>query len=221
VQDGHLAKKGHFDYNRLGNPPAQLQQQQQQQQQQQVTGQSNHGQPPQRRFDPTNCCLEVKKIPRGLNNISVLNNHFSKFGKIVNLQVSYNGDSEGALVTFSSHNEAQAAYRSTEAVLNNRFIKVFWHNKEVSSPEMKGKQENVPPSSKVPIRERLGGAHPQRVLAQSQAPAPIVDEAALKEASEAKEKEREKAVAAIKRSQEILAAKEALKKKQEEQKRVC
>ena len=136
------------------------------------------------------------------------------------MQVSYNGDSEGALVTFSSHNEAQAAYRSTEAVLNNRFIKVFWHNKETSSPEMKGKQENVPPSSKVPIRERLGGAHPQRVLAQSQVPAPIIDEAALKEASEAKEKEREKAVAAIKRSQEILAAKEALKKKQEEQKRV-
>ena len=164
----------------------------------------------------------MKKIPRGLNNISVLNNHFSKFGKIVNLQVSYNGDSEGALVTFSSHAEAQAAYRSTEAVLNNRFIKVFWHNKaESSSPEMKGKQENVPPSSKVPIRERLGGSgHPQRVLTQSQAPPPIVDEAALKEASEAKEKEREKAVAAIKRSQEILAAKEALKKKQEEQKRV-
>ena len=139
------------------------------------------------------------------------------------MQVSYNGDSEGALVTFSSHAEAQAAYRSTEAVLNNRFIKVFWHNKaESSSPEMKGKQENVPPSSKVPIRERLGGSggHPQRVLTQSQAPPPIVDEAALKEASEAKEKEREKAVAAIKRSQEILAAKEALKKKQEEQKRV-
>ncbi|XP_032788701.2 RNA-binding protein 26 [Daphnia magna] len=214
--DGHLVKKGHFDYNRLGNPPVQQQQQQQQQQ----TGQANHGQPPQqRRFDPTNCCLEVKKIPRGLNNISVLNNHFSKFGKIINLQVSYNGDSEGALVTFSSHAEAQAAYRSTEAVLNNRFIKVFWHNKEMSSPEMKGKQENVPPTSKVPIRERLGGAHPQRVLAQSQTSAAIVDEVAIKEASEAKEKEREKAVAAIKRSQEILAAKEALKKKQEEQKR--
>lgn len=157
------------------------------------------------------------------------------------LKVSFNGDPEGALVTYSTHAEAQAAYRSTEAVLNNRFIKVFWHNKE--SPE-KGKQENVPPTSKMPVKERLGGivsgggTHPQRVLTQSQAP---VDEAAVKEATEAKEKEREKvhhcfkdvirtiaidmfcliqAVAAIKRSQEILAAKEALKKKQEEQKRV-
>lgn len=102
-QDGNVVKKGNFDYNRLGA----------------------------RRFDPTNCCLEVKKIPRGLNNISILNNHFSKFGKIVNMQVSFNGDVEGALVTFSTHAEAQAAYRSTEAVLNNRFIKVFWHNKDL------------------------------------------------------------------------------------------
>lgn len=34
-------------------------------------------------------------------------------------------------MTFSTHAEANAAYRSTEAVLNNRFIKVFWHNPEV------------------------------------------------------------------------------------------
>ena len=109
-EDGaSAAKKGHFDFSRLGA----------------------------KRYDPTNCCLEVKKIPRGLNNISVLNNHFSKFGKIVNLQVSFNGDVEGALVTFSSHAEAQTAYRSTEAVLNNRFIKVFWHNKEVPEVNLK------------------------------------------------------------------------------------
>ena len=200
MDDGQTAKRSHFDYNRLGNPQGPSQQGQQQ--------------PPARRpFDPTNCCLEVKKIPRGLNNISVLNNHFSKFGKIVNLQVSFNGDPEGALVTFASHSEAQAAYRSTEAVLNNRFIKVFWHSKE--SPE---KQENVPPTSKMPVKERLGG---RAVLTQSQSSsvAAVPDEAAVKEATEAKEKEREKAVAAIRKSQEILAAKEALKKKQEEQKR--
>lgn len=192
-------KKGHFDYSRLG-------------------GVQSHG--PIKRYDPTNCCLEIKKIPRGLNNISVLNNHFSKFGKIVNLQVGFNGDSEGALITFASHAEAQAAYRSTEAVLNNRFIKVFWHNKE--SPEAKGKQENVPPTSKAPVKERLGGGGggSGRILTQSQVPPVVVDEEAMKEANEAKEKERQKAVAAIKRSQEILAAKEALKKKHEEQKRV-
>lgn len=74
-----------------------------------------------------NCSLELRKIPRGLNQIAHLNNHFSKFGKIVNIQVSYEGDPEAAIVTFSTHAEANVAYRSTEAVLNNRFIKVFWH----------------------------------------------------------------------------------------------
>lgn len=78
--------------------------------------------------NPANCSLELKKVPSGLNNITHLNNHFSKFGKIVNIQVCYEGDPEAAIVTFSSHAEANAAYRSTEAVLNNRFIKVFWHS---------------------------------------------------------------------------------------------
>jgi len=77
-----------------------------------------------------NCALEVKKIPREQNNIMDLNSHFQKFGKIINIQINFEGDLEAALVTFSSPQEAQAAYRSTEAVLNNRFIRVFWHNKE-------------------------------------------------------------------------------------------
>jgi len=41
-----------------------------------------------RHKNPNNCSLELKKVPRGLNNITHLNNHFSKFGKIVNIQVS-------------------------------------------------------------------------------------------------------------------------------------
>ncbi|KAL9874755.1 zinc finger protein swm isoform 1-T2 [Glossina fuscipes fuscipes] len=74
-----------------------------------------------------NCSLELRKVPRGLNTIAHLNNHFAKFGKIVNIQISYDSDPEAAIVTFSTHAEANVAYRSTEAVLNNRFIKVFWH----------------------------------------------------------------------------------------------
>lgn len=101
IGDHEIAfKKKSFDYNRLGP----------------------------RSKNPANCSLELKKIPQGLNSITHLNNHFSKFGKPINIQVSYEGDPEAALITFSSHAEANAAYRSTEAVLNNRFIKVFWHN---------------------------------------------------------------------------------------------
>ncbi|XP_044739465.1 RNA-binding protein 26 [Chrysoperla carnea] len=115
-----MKKKPGFDFNRLGP----------------------------RTKNPVNCSLELKKVPRELNNITHLNNHFSKFGKIVNIQVNYEGDPEAALITFSSHTEAYAAHRSTEAVLNNRFIKVFWHSNG------DGKQENVPPRS---VKERLGG----------------------------------------------------------------
>lgn len=83
--------------------------------------------PPGRVALQNNCSLELRKVPRGLNSIAHLNNHFCKFGKIVNIQVTYEGDPEAAIVTFSTHAEANVAYRSTEAVLNNRFIKVFWH----------------------------------------------------------------------------------------------
>ncbi|XP_045528957.1 RNA-binding protein 26 isoform X1 [Pieris brassicae] len=106
--------KKNFDYNRLGStrPP--------------LLGKG------------VNCSLEVKKVPHGLNDITHLNNHFSKFGKIVNIQVCFEGDPEAALVTFSNPTEANVAYKSTEAVLNNRFIKLFWHNPE-------NKQENAAP----------------------------------------------------------------------------
>lgn len=33
-------------------------------------------------------------------------------------------------MTFSNNGEAHAAYKSSEPVFNNRFIKVFWHKKK-------------------------------------------------------------------------------------------
>jgi len=44
------------------------------------------------------------------------------------LQVGYDGDPEAALVSFASRAQASAAYRCSEPLFNNRFIKVFWHN---------------------------------------------------------------------------------------------
>lgn len=40
-----------------------------------------------KRYHYVNTKLEVRKIPRDLNNITRLNEHFSKFGTIVNIQV--------------------------------------------------------------------------------------------------------------------------------------
>ncbi|XP_028655410.1 LOW QUALITY PROTEIN: RNA-binding protein 26 [Erpetoichthys calabaricus] len=115
-------------------------------------------------FGAENTKLEVRKIPLELNNISKLNEHFSKFGTIVNLQVAYHGDPEGALIQFSSHEEAKRAISSTEAVLNNRFIKMFWH-REDSASHLPPPVEKVPLTSTQPsnitllkqsVKDRLG-----------------------------------------------------------------
>ncbi|XP_039630712.1 RNA-binding protein 27 isoform X2 [Polypterus senegalus] len=74
-----------------------------------------------------NTRLEVRKIPRDLNNIAKLNEHFSKFGTIVNIQVVFGGDPEAAMIQYTTNEEARRAISSTEAVLNNRFIRVYWH----------------------------------------------------------------------------------------------
>ena len=101
-----------------------------------------------------NCSLELRKIPRGLNAISHLNDHFSKFGKITNIQIAYEGDPEAAIVTFSAHAEANVAYRSTEAVLNNRFIKVFWHTGAGigENQSMNGPTGSLPKVSELSVR---------------------------------------------------------------------
>uniref|UniRef100_A0A1I7YKW2 C3H1-type domain-containing protein n=1 Tax=Steinernema glaseri TaxID=37863 RepID=A0A1I7YKW2_9BILA len=75
-----------------------------------------------------NASLQVRKIPVEFNNIAKLNEHFEQFGTIVNMQVKYQGDQEAALITYSSKFEADKAYKSTEPIFNNRFIRVFWHN---------------------------------------------------------------------------------------------
>uniref|UniRef100_A0A671V1R4 RNA binding motif protein 27 n=1 Tax=Sparus aurata TaxID=8175 RepID=A0A671V1R4_SPAAU len=80
-----------------------------------------------KRYHYVNTKLEVRKVPRELNNITKLNEHFSKFGTIVNIQVVFGGDPEAALIQYTKNEEARRAISSTEAVLNNRFIRVYWH----------------------------------------------------------------------------------------------
>ncbi|XP_060533115.1 zinc finger protein swm [Cylas formicarius] len=189
---GPYAKKKPFDYGRLGP----------------------------RAKNPANCSLELKKVPVGMNTITHLNNHFAKFGKIVNIQVQYEGDAEAALITFSSHAEANAAYRSTEAVLNNRFIKVFWHNAAANND----KQENVPPPAQQrPVKDRLGGGpvvvpNSNKVLNLVQ---PKADDADKEEAKPeiTKEETKAQATVAIKKNQDLIAAQVKVNKNKDEQRK--
>uniref|UniRef100_A0A3Q1JYT4 Uncharacterized protein n=1 Tax=Anabas testudineus TaxID=64144 RepID=A0A3Q1JYT4_ANATE len=123
-----------------------------------------HKRPP---FFP-NTKLLVRQIPSELNNISKLNEHFSKFGTIVNLQVAYQNDPEGALIQFASPDEARRAMQSTEAVLNNRFIKVHWFRDDGGDVHSLGQshtQQQLQPqppmqppatSLKQSVKDRLG-----------------------------------------------------------------
>ncbi|GAB1601738.1 RNA-binding protein 26-like isoform X1 [Argonauta hians] len=110
-----------------------------------------------------NTTLEVRKIPRDLNNIAKLNEHFKKFGNLKNIQVSFENDLEAALITFANHSQANAAYRSSEPVFNNRFIKVFWHREKAT--EQKAADSTAPVSStaastipdhRMSVKARLG-----------------------------------------------------------------
>ncbi|XP_046853358.1 RNA-binding protein 26-like isoform X2 [Xenia sp. Carnegie-2017] len=85
--------------------------------------------PPPRRY--TNTVLEVKKLPPNLNNIATLNAYFQRFGKIVNIQVSAFGQSDMALIQFSTNFEARAAISCADAILGNRFIRIFWHKPDL------------------------------------------------------------------------------------------
>jgi len=71
--------------------------------------------------------LAVRNIPAEHNNITMMNAHFAKFGNLQNIQINFEGDPCSALLTFSTTQEAENAFNSAEAVLNNRFIKVFRH----------------------------------------------------------------------------------------------
>ncbi|XP_067852171.1 RNA-binding protein 27 isoform X1 [Heptranchias perlo] len=90
-----------------------------------------------------NTKLEVRKIPREMNTITQLNEHFSKFGTIVNIQVAFGGDPEAALIQYSQNEEAKRAISSTAAVLNNRFIRVYWHRENNGVQHQQQQQQQV------------------------------------------------------------------------------
>lgn len=77
---------------------------------------------PERRGDKT---LVVEKIPEDKLSLENVNDWFKRFGTVTNVAIDRMGGK--ALVSFSTHEEAHAAWKSEDAVFNNRFVKVFWH----------------------------------------------------------------------------------------------
>lgn len=69
--------------------------------------------------------LVVEKIPEDKLTLGAVNEWFKRFGTVTNVAVDPH--TSKALVTFSDHKEAHAAWKSEDAVFSNRFVKVFWH----------------------------------------------------------------------------------------------
>ncbi|EPQ60916.1 hypothetical protein GLOTRDRAFT_118964 [Gloeophyllum trabeum ATCC 11539] len=78
--------------------------------------------PERKRDDKT---LVVEKIPQDKLSLDAVNGWFKQFGTVTNVAIDTH--TSKALVSFSTHDEAHAAWRSEEAVFGNRFVKVFWH----------------------------------------------------------------------------------------------
>ncbi|KAH7104519.1 hypothetical protein BKA62DRAFT_463897 [Auriculariales sp. MPI-PUGE-AT-0066] len=72
-----------------------------------------------------NKTLVIEKIPQDSLSLASVNDWFKKYGTVTNVAIDAKGAK--ALVTFSGPHEAHAAWKSQDAVFNNRFVKVFWH----------------------------------------------------------------------------------------------
>ncbi|XP_030293602.1 RNA-binding protein 27 isoform X2 [Sparus aurata] len=127
-----------------------------------------------KRYHYVNTKLEVRKVPRELNNITKLNEHFSKFGTIVNIQVVFGGDPEAALIQYTKNEEARRAISSTEAVLNNRFIRVYWHREPGANATGLQQQEQGLGSQAIGAAPSQGPQHSSMQRIKQHSPAAYV-----------------------------------------------
>ncbi|KAI4348188.1 hypothetical protein L6164_008942 [Bauhinia variegata] len=72
--------------------------------------------------------LFVNGIPQKNNKREALLSHFQKFGEVIDIYIPLN--SERAFVQFSKREEAEAALRAPDAVMGNRFIRLWWANRD-------------------------------------------------------------------------------------------
>ncbi|KAI0984052.1 hypothetical protein GJ496_005660 [Pomphorhynchus laevis] len=64
------------------------------------------------------CTLKVANVPESKNNIATLYEYFSKFGTVVNVDISFDGNPKSALVAFSKLSDAQSALNSPNSILD-------------------------------------------------------------------------------------------------------
>ncbi|KAL3624269.1 hypothetical protein CASFOL_033085 [Castilleja foliolosa] len=87
--------------------------------------------------------LFVRGIPPKDNRKETLLSHFQKFGEVIDIYIPAHG--ERAFVQFLKREEAEAALKAPDAVMGNRFIKLWWANRDnITDDRISGSSSSVP-----------------------------------------------------------------------------
>jgi hypothetical protein len=121
-----------------------------------------------------NTILIVRKIPDQLNNPDKMRQHFSKFGQILDIQCQFDQNKDAAFIQFATNQQAFAAYKSPQSVLNNRFIRLYWYSSYLKQQQINPVQQQQQqqqqlkpaqdePAVKKPAKERLSFNKPNEI----------------------------------------------------------
>ena len=125
------------------------------------------------------------------------------------LQIHYEGDPASALVSFTHPHEATAAMNCSDAVLGNRFIKMFYHHEKGNVKERLGGSGGSPNEKVI-----MDGKTITKTIVNNASEAPPTTVAPIETPEETAAKEVKKAaeIAAIKKNQEVMETKIKMKK---------
>ncbi|CAH9125237.1 unnamed protein product [Cuscuta epithymum] len=90
--------------------------------------QNGSGRDTRRSSQKAHCTLFVSGIPQTDNRREAILSHFQKFGEVIDIYIPMK--SERAFVQFSKREAAEAALKAPDAVMGNRFIKLWWANRD-------------------------------------------------------------------------------------------
>lgn len=148
---------------------------------QQFTRHMDSGHKSGRTFHKALRTLYVNGIPQKSNRRDALISHFQKFGEVIDIYIPLN--SEKAFVQFSKREEAEAALKSPDAVMGNRFIKLSWANRDriFDDGQISGHNTSVQSlgavAAYVPNKQPVsnGGNETSPVLAERRSNTPVAE----------------------------------------------
>ncbi|KAG2185106.1 hypothetical protein INT44_001896 [Umbelopsis vinacea] len=137
-----------------------------------------------------NSTIIVENIPAEHCVIDRVNEYFKQFGTITN--ISLQPEASKAVISFSSHQEADTAYSSPEVIFNNRFVKVYWQKAETKE------QDAVTPPPPKPLTPKTYEPSPEVIAAKA------AEFAKLKEVKQKQQQARLQTMLELQKSKEQL-----------------